>query len=207
MNSKNVGYISIIALLSITGFLSINLYFQQRTAHDKIDINSFPYTVGDWKGKDIEIKDYEYEILETRNILLRDYQNSSDDRLNLFIVYSETNRSVFHPPEVCLIGSGINIADKKVDKINCGDYTLSTNKIYTEKDHYKGIALYSYKAGKLYTDNYYLQQAYFAFNQLFRQNVKGATIRVSADVAKDEEETSAMLTEFMAETARIVDGL
>lgn len=207
MNRINIGYISIIALLSITCFFSLNLYFHQRSAHDKLDIRTFPYTIGDWKGQDLKIEDYEYKILETRNLITREYVNPKGDRLNLFIIYSETNRSVFHPPEVCMVGSGIEILDKEVESFNYGNKSCTANKIYTGKDDYRGMSLYCYKAGKIHTDKFYLQQAYFALNQLLGRRVKGATIRVSMAIKENKETTLAILKDFMKESARIIDSL
>ena len=207
MNKKTIGYISIVALLSVTSLFSINLYFQQRTSHDEIDINIFPDTIGDWKGRDLEIKENVYKILETRNLILREYVNSANDKLTLFIIYSETNRSVFHPPEACLIGSDIKIVDKKIENINEDGRTFTVNKLHTEKDDYRGMSLYCYKTGNFYTANFYLQQIFFALNQLLGKDKGGATIRASMSIKKDEETTLAILKDFIKESVKVIDKL
>ena len=53
------------------------------------------------------------------------------------------------------------------------------NKLYSEKNNNRELMLYSYKAGKFYTNSYYLQQGRFALNQLLGRQRGGATIRVS----------------------------
>ena len=118
INKSTIGFGVIVIMLSLSGILSLNQYFKERVSRDKADIRSFPYVVGDWKGKDLEIKDYEYKMLETRNLISREYINSSNQKLCLFIIYSETNRSVFHPPEVCMLGSGVTIVDKQLEMID-----------------------------------------------------------------------------------------
>ena len=207
--SRNDGksYIAVVVLLSLTSLVSLNLFFRQRAEHDLLDIRTFPHTVGEWKGQDLEITEREYEILETRNLISREYVNPSGGKLFLFVIYSETNRAVFHPPEVCLIGSGINITDKRSERIDSDKSSFFVNKLYTEKGDYRGIALYCYRAGKLYTDNFYLQQIHFAFNQLLGKHRGGATIRVTMSIGKDEEATLAMLKSFMKETIKIMEGL
>ena len=207
MKNNTAGFLTLILLLSATSLLSVNLFFQQRSSQDKLDIRVFPYVVGEWKGKDLEITEKEYNILETRNLILREYTNPPGERLALFIIYSETNRAVFHPPEVCLIGSGVKILDKKSEKIDFGKSEFSVNKVYTEKDNYRGMALYCYKAGNLYTDNFYLQQAYFAANQLLGKHKGGATIRVSMSIRDDEKASGETLKAFIAETAKIINSL
>jgi EpsI family protein len=207
MNNKVIRYISIIILLGFTSLFSINLYFQNRVARDRVDIRTFPYIIGNWKGKDLRVTEYEYSVLETRNLILREYVNSSNDRLTLFIIYSETNRSVFHPPEVCLIGSAIKILDKETEEIDFGKTNFFTNKLYTEKDNRRYLILYCYKAGNFYTDNFYLQQLYFALNQLFVRHVKGAIIRVSMPIGENETNTLATLKAFIEKSAKIIDYL
>ncbi len=209
MDRKTAGFVAILCLLGITSIFSFNVFMQQRISQDRVDISAFPYKVGVWEGQDIPLEEYVYKILETRNLVLRKYTNPSNgDILTLFIVYSETNRSVFHPPEVCLIGSGIKIVDKKSERITYNDRTFISNKLYTEKSGHRQVTLYCYKANRFHTDNYYLQQAYFAFGQLLKKYVKGATIRVSMAVGdSNEEEVVAKLRDFMAESAKIIDAL
>ncbi len=207
MKKVTIGYITIIALLTLTIIVSLRLFLRQRSDHDIIDIQTFPHTIGDWKGKDLEITELEYSILETRNLILREYVNSAEQNIYLFIVYSETNRSVFHPPEVCLIGSGITITYKKTEKVNFEKKGFLTNKLYLEKNNHRDIALYCYKAGNLYTDNFYRQQIYFAFNQLIGKRCEGATIRVLMPRLESEEETLATLKSFMKETIKNLENL
>jgi EpsI family protein len=211
MKNRNnpAGFLTVIALLSITGFLSLNLYFQQRTARDKLDIRVFPYVIGDWQGKDLEITEQEYQILETRNLISREYLHPGGEKLYLFIIYSETNRAVFHPPEVCLIGSGVKIVDKKSEVINDGSRRFSVNMVYTEKDDFRGIALFCYKAADLYTDNFYRQQLHFTFNQLLGRHKGGATIRVFAPIPieKNEEASLAALKSFFIQAKKALDAL
>lgn len=204
---KTIGYITLLVLLVITSVFSLNLFMKERSQRDVVDINTFPMQVGEWRGKDLEITEKEYRILETRNLIYREYTNSSQDKLTLFIVYSETNRSVFHPPEVCLIGSGVNIMDKRQEKIDFKTRPFFVNKLYLEKANAKELVLYGFKADDLYTDSYPLQQAYFALRQLLGRRTKGATIRVSMMIRNDEKATLATLKSFLQESARIIDSL
>ena len=206
-DKNNIACAVLIVMLLMTGVVSLKLYLRERSAHDKVDIHNFPLTVGEWKGRDLKIEEYEYKILETRNLISREYVNPSNEKLYLFIIYSETNRSVFHPPEVCMIGSGITIVDKQVDNVEIGNRVFSTNKLYTEKGQFKELILNSYKAGHLYMSNFYLQQAYLALHQVFAKNVPGATVRVSMSLGSDERATLATLKDFLAKTVQIVDSM
>ena len=206
--SKNtLGYAVLAGLLVVASIFSLNLFLRQRAQRDIVDIHNFPLSIGEWSGKDVEIPEKDYEILETRNLILRNYTNRSGDRIALFIVYSETNRSVFHPPEVCMIGSGIDISDKIPEKINLEGRSFFVNRMRLEEGNTREVVLYCYKAADLYTDSYPLQQAYFAVHQLFGKRVRGATIRVSMLMKGDEQATLSKLKSFLVDAIRIIDSL
>jgi EpsI family protein len=196
-------------MLLASAYFSLSLFYRQRAEKDSLIINKFPYELGDWKSTDIKLTEREYGILETRNILMREYVNSKNEsqKVYLFIICSETNRSVFHPPEVCLVGDGVNIDDKTTEKVSVKNYDFLVNKLYTDKSGKNQIILYCYKAGKLYTENFYLQQLAFTFNQVFNKDKSGATIRVAAEINGDKEETLSMLKQFMSESISIINNL
>lgn len=206
MNKNTIAYVAIMVMLIATSFFAVNLFFQQKTSHDKLNISVFPQRIDEWSGKDIALTEKEYDILETRNLVFREYANLSGKKLFLFIIYSETNRSVFHPPEVCLIGSGVAIVDKRVEAMKSGKYDFVTNKLYLEKNNAKELVLYCYKAGKFYTDNFYFQQAYLALHQVFGKRVPGATIRISMPLGS-EESMLPILKKFLEDTVTILDKL
>lgn len=208
INKNAIGYLVIVVLLVVTSFFSLNMYLREKVAHDKLNISAFPYNVMGWQGKDLPVTEKEYAILETRNLVSREYKNAAGEKLLLFIIYSETNRAVFHPPEVCLIGSGIEIVDKKSEKVNVNKQAFATNKLYLEKkSSFKELVLYCYKAGKMHTDNFFLQQAYLALHQVFGQQIPGATIRVSMPLKGNEEATLSTMKKFLSETINILDKL
>lgn len=207
MKSNTLGYIVIVALLLVTGIFSINLFLRERTSHDKLDIRKFPYQVGQWKGHDLEVTEREYNILETRNLISREYVNPSNEAIWLFIIYSETNRSVFHPPEMCLLGSGLNMIDKTREDMDSKGHKISANKLYLEKGDYRELTLYCYKAGNLYTSNFYMQQAYLITHQIFGRPLAGATIRVAMPLAKDEQIILPVMKDFLKESVRALESL
>ena len=207
LDKTNISYAFLILILITASILSLGLYFRTRTSHDKVDVTKFPIAVGGWKGEDIETTEEEYKILETRNLVSRKYTNTKGEWIMLFMIYSETNRSVFHPPEVCMMGSGFEMTDKTVDTMESKLRNITANKLLFEKQGYKELTLYCYKAGNLYTANYYLQQFYLAMHQVFGKNVPGATIRVSMALGADEKETLKTLRGFLKESIRLLEDL
>jgi len=206
-NKNTIGYAVLILILLISGAISMQLFMRERTAHDALNINKFPKVIDGWVGTDLPITEKEYDILETRNLISREYINSSGEKLYLFVIYSETNRSVFHPPEVCLMGSGVTMVDKKIEIEKADKCSFSTNKLSIEKNGHKEIMFYSYKAGNIYTSNFYLQQAYLALQQIFGKQIPGATIRVSMATSKDEKSTVDTLKKFLSVSIKTIDSL
>ncbi|MBP7055552.1 MAG: EpsI family protein [Candidatus Omnitrophica bacterium] len=208
MISKNTAqFIALVVILVVACVLSLQLFFRERTMHDVVDIRKFPIKLGVWTGKDRVLTEKEYDILETRNLFTREYSDRSGREIFLFIIYSETNRSVFHPPEVCMLGSGFNIVNKERAEIVSPSRKFYVNKLNTQKSNFKELVLYMYKAGELYTDNFYLQQAYLALHQVLGRRVPGATIRVSMPIMGDEKKTLTTLQQFLGDVVKAVDQM
>ena len=104
MKSSNVSYWFILALFLAAGTLSWRVYFKSYVQSDNLSIHHFPKVIGDWTSEDLPISDDDKAILETDNVFVRRYTNSIDEEVSLFIVYSENNRKVSHPPEICYTG-------------------------------------------------------------------------------------------------------
>ncbi len=206
-DKNKIGFMVLVVMLLVAGAISLGLFRREMVAHDKLDVHTFPMKVGEWQGRDLPITEKEYDILETRNLISREYVNPSGDKLYLFIIYSETNRSVFHPPEVCMMGGGLAITDKQIENFDVGNKVFTTNKLFVEKGEFKEIILNCYKAGNIYTSDFYLQQTRLAFHQIFGRNVPGATLRVSMATGKDQGATLATLKEFLSRSAVILDRL
>ena len=205
--NSNLGYALIVAIFIVTSLLSFSLFLQKRSSRDLLDVRSFPETVGEWSDKEIPITEKEYGILETRNVITREYDNLSLGKLMLFIIYSETNRSVFHPPDLCLVGGGLSVVDKTREPVTSAGRTFYVNKMLMRKGDYGLLVLFCYKAGGLYTDSYYLQQAYLALHQIFARRIAGATIRVTMPVISDERSTLAIAKDFLGQAAEKLDSL
>lgn len=204
---NTIGFVALVIMLIGSAAVSLGLFNREMKAQDKLDVHTFPMKVGEWKGRELPITEKEYEILETRNLISREYTNPAGNKLYLLVIYSETNRSVFHPPEVCVIGSGLCITDKQMDEFSVGGRTFTTNKLFAEKGSFKEIILNCYKAGGVYTANFYYQQTYLALHQMFGRGVPGATLRVSASVGADSEKSLKMLKSFMGQAGEILDRL
>ncbi len=179
-NSKQ--FIVTLSILLVALAVSLPSYLIVPSAKEEVLVSKLPLQIGEWQGRDLPVEERAFEILETRNLVLREYAKG-DTKVYLYIIYSQDNRKVSHPPEVCFEGSGITIVNK--DKIQLelvGGKNIFANKLLVEKDGINNTIVYWYKAGEYHIDNYLKQQLRIALSRLQLKRTSGALIRISAEV-------------------------
>lgn len=183
MNNKN--FIIVLLILVVVAALGSLSYLPAKfDTAPGIEIKNIPKTIGDWSATDIPLSERDYEILETKNLIMRDYKNQNGGIVYAYIVYSEDNRKVSHPPEVCFMGSGATIVNKSALQIN---KLITANKMIVEKGDTQQIVAYWYRAGNWNTNKYLKQQIQTVINRLFGKRASGALVRLSTDIDKDGE--------------------
>ncbi len=177
--------------------LSVPLFMSVPSSKDEPQVARLPMQIGDWAGRDLAIDEFAYEILETKNLILREYSRGND-KVYVYIIYSTDNRKVSHPPEVCFEGGGITVTEKEKFTLELADgRTANANSLKVEKDGLVNIVYYLYKAGGYYTDNYLNQQLHVSLARLRFKNFSSAMIRLSAEIkGEDGERTEKNLREF-----------
>lgn len=177
---KNKTFIIVVCILIAVAIIGLLSYLPARTdAALRVKVADFPKAIGEWRGADIPLDEETYRILETRNLFMRDYKNTKGDSIYFYVVYSEDNRKVSHPPEVCYLGSGVTIVDKSLVQIT--DSIRATRMIVENTDS-RQLVVYWYKAGSLNTDKYLKQQLKIVTDRIFGKRTSGALIRVSTDI-------------------------
>ena len=175
--------------LAATAIISWSLFFKQAVEKDTVDIIHFPKTIGTWNSVDLGITKDEFAILETSNAFVRLYTNSVDrSQIYLYLVYSQTNRKVAHPPEICYTGSGLTIMEDVHDAIpvQYKNLTIQANRLRLTKGNFNQIAYYWFKVGDHFTSNYWKEQILIVYYTLLGGHPSSALIRVSADI-KDND--------------------
>ena len=195
MKIKISTIVVIIALIA-AALISWPSYFSNYAAPDTVDIHAFPMTVGEWRGREIPISDNDYAILETRNAFARMYTNPDGQEVMLYMIYSQHNRRVAHPPEICYTGGGATIIKKYPYTVDYGaKHPLTLNRVTIDDDSYQQIMYYWFKIGTSHTPSYWKQQFLIGLKTLLRRPASSAMIRVTSVIADNDE----------AATARIMD--
>lgn len=183
-----ISYALICLLFLAVGLLSWGQYFKVYRQKDTIDISEFPAEIEGWQSEEITLTELELTILETDNVFVRRYFNDQGSEVYLFIVYSQNNRKVSHPPEICYTGSGaaiINSIHSKIDLAN-GKF-IPANRLMVEKGSVEQVLYYWFKVGDSFTANYWKQQGLIVLKSLFGRPASSALIRISANIENGQE--------------------
>jgi EpsI family protein len=191
MSSKvNKNFRVLLGLFFAAGVVSWTLYFKEYQQKDSVSIHAFPQEIAGWKSEELPITDREFKILETRNAFTRKYTNEQGESVYIFIVYSQTNRKVVHPPEICYTGGGATFISNAHHAIDVPEprMRIIANKYLVEQGAHRQYMCYWFKVGTTFTPNYLKGQALIAIKRLAGQPASGALIRLSAVVDPENPE-------------------
>jgi EpsI family protein len=180
----SVSYIVLTVLLIASGIVSWKVFFKEYRQQDTVNIHHFPKKVGSWVSVDLPIAEDVYAILETRNVFTRRYKNEDGRGAYLLLVYSENNRKVSHPPEICYTGSGVSILSNEPAYIEMNGLKkrIKVNRLFVEQGNTQQIMYYWFKVGDTFTANYWKQQALIVWKTLLGQRASSALLRVSVTI-------------------------
>jgi len=200
MKKNSNQFVLICVTMAATAVISWFLFFKQAVEKDTVDINNFPKVIGTWTSVDLPITKDEFAILETNNAFVRLYTNSADHaKVYLYLVYSQTNRKVAHPPEICYTGNGMSITEDVHDSITVQNppLTIQANRLRLSKGGFSQIAYYWFKVGGAFTSNYWKQQVLIAVDTLLGKHPSSALVRISANITdRDTERTIRNIKTF-----------
>ncbi len=183
----------LVFMIAVVGGAANYLFFKTYGQKDTVDIHAFPRRIDGWTAEEIPISDEDYAILETRNAFVRRYTHQDGRRVYLFIVYSQHNRKVSHPPEICYTGGGAAILDDSKVSVSVPGVSdgLTANRVMVESGPARQLFYYFFKAGDAFTPNYWKHQILVAFKGLRGLPDGSALIRVSTDLADGVSEAEA----------------
>ncbi len=200
MKKSDKKFIVILCVMAFSCLISWYLYFKVYKQSDTVNIHLFPKTVKGWSSEELIISDYEYQILETDNAFSRRYKTEDGKVADLFIVYSENNRKVSHPPEICFSGGGFSITSNKTVplKFDSAEIDLKAHRLNLQQGRFEHLAYYWFKVGNSYTASYWKQQGLITIKTLLGKPSSSALIRISAAAfKKGTPEVEADLKEFI----------
>ena len=198
--------ICIYILLVSAAVISWPLFFNNYAAQDTVNIHEFPMVIGDWTAEELPISDNDYEILETRNAFARMFTHKDGGQVMLYMIYSQFNRRVAHPPEICYTGGGATIITKYPYDIGYSKDSIATvNRVIIDEVNYQQIMYYMFKIGNSYTPSYWKQQLLIGFKTLLGRPSSSALIRLSTTIeGEDEKKATQLINSFAADVFPVI---
>ncbi len=147
-----------------------------------------PTEIDGMKSTEINMDQHTLDILETEDVFYREYKKKDVPPVYLSVIFSENNRKVAHPPELCLSGGGNIVEEKKEIYIkNTIKKKFDVKRLIVNHGSSKWMYLYWYKTGRFFSSRYMLQQLLAAVTQLIYRKSSCALIRVSMRIPEEEE--------------------
>jgi EpsI family protein len=191
----NKRFIIVVLILATVSVISAASYLPGRLEKsDTVRVSNFPMRIGEWTARDMPLSQSDYQILETTNVIRREYKNPAGDAVILYIIYSEKDRKIANPPELYYMGSGATVVKKWVEEISPA---INANRMMVDQGNTHRIVVYWFKAGNLFTENYVRQQLKIAIDHMLLERTSGAMVRLSIDIKNnDEKSTFRTLRQF-----------
>jgi EpsI family protein len=203
----------ILVALSAMAVMSVNgrqdgpneTLFARASLPEVLQVNSSEYV-----GQDHDLDEGTLTILRTRDYVMRKYaardSASGADAVDVCITYGRGDRRASHPPDVCLEGGGASIIAKGQlsfpvpgvgTSVNCAELVLQRG---TQKEY----CLYTYKCGKEYTCNWYMQQVATLTSALLQNDAGVGLVRITTvvdgnDVAQARSRSVAFMTSVVVQ--------
>jgi len=156
MNSKKtVTFITIAVLLA--GTVYINFVHGTVPVRMEKAFLFFPFEINGWKDKEKLNSDYMAAALGADDMLLREYEDSSGQKFELYFSYFEytKEKKTPHAPQLCWVGSGWvfnDLGQERMPISGCpGCPVPLVKKILAQKDGQSVLLFYCYRTNRAYT--------------------------------------------------------
>ncbi len=172
-----------------------------------LDVSRFPAIQG-WTGVEVPVERGVKELLETEDVLLREYRDGSGVTVGLALVYyADPERIALHLPESCLLGHGSRLVDRKPAVVHGPGGDFPCMRLVTETPGGKAFVLYYFQTGGYHTGSYLGFRAALLTNRLKGNLAGGALVRFSMPLVPGmtEERCMKLLESFAASAAGTID--
>jgi EpsI family protein len=183
----------IAAVIALFGIF--DRFMQKRPGPDRaFDISALPMSIEGWKGYDVAFGQEVKDILETEDIVLREYADGAGSHVGLAVVYyADSERVALHLPESCLMGKGSRLAGRKRELVNGSSESFSAMRLTTEGDRGKDVVIYYFQTGGYRTASYFDFRSRMVADRLANKPRGGALVRVSTAIPEGGTEEGAVL--------------
>lgn len=138
-----------------------------------------PALPGIWEWKPLAVDPRTVEILETDEVLLREYRLGEEPPVWFAQVGGFGNRAAFHPPELCFVGSHFEVLEREPITVIANGKPRRLMRLVIGQDNERFEAWYWFTASGRQTPSYYQQQLWLVMETIRRRPASGTLVRIS----------------------------
>ena len=159
----------------------------------------FPLVIDDWKGRDIAMDDYVYQLMETEYLFLRDYHSPRRQApVNLSIVWFDYTDIAFHAPEACLGGVGHKVKEKTIFTAEINGTPQTLGRLVVEQAHgRRSLVLYYFDVDGHWTLSQADIRLQILGKRLLFKRASASFIRLMAPITTTEQEAADAILDFL----------
>ena len=171
----------------------------------------FPYEIGQWKDKEKPSSNYLITALGADDITVREYENKDGEKLELYFSYFEytQEKKAPHAPQLCWVGSGWEFKSLGEEKLtlNCLKCPqVSIRKILAQKEDYKILLFYCYRANKEYVSDFSKFRSIIVRDSMLKRRNSAFTLQLSSDVnGEGLEKKEELMKDFLLQVFPILE--
>ena len=165
------------------------------------DLSCVPVDLRGWKGAEARPLDGEsLELLNPDVYLLREYTRLDGYPVDLSVLFGH-RKSTFHSPGFCLLGGGWSILRKSRHALDLGEGggTVLANEFALQRGSEQRMVLYWYACHGASTPSFVVFRYQLLRNRVLHRPAWGVLIRMSAPIAKSEEEAAQACESLLRE--------
>jgi len=178
------------------------LQFSKRSENIKPakSFESFPSSIESWEGSRYFFDQKVYDVLGVDDSVAINYTNPENKMVQLYIGFYQSQKEgdLIHSPKNCMPGSGWNIVESGIEKVNIEslDKSIRVIRLKLQKGSQKQFVLYWFHSRGRIISSEYMQKIWLVIDSVTRRRTDGSFVRLVSPVYENEKETLEILKNF-----------
>jgi len=179
-------------VLGLASIVTPILEGRQDAIVERKSLTEFPVNLGQWVGRNEQIKEIYLEELDLTDYVIADYVDDQHRKVNFYAAYYASQRAgeSAHSPQSCLPGGGwkINkISPEQIDNALPGTTPLNVNRVQIQMGESRILVYYWFQQRGRVITNEYLVKWYLLVDGLQKNRTDGALVRLTTVIDPNEE--------------------
>lgn len=142
---------------------------------------AMPAGIDDWRGIDQPLTERQYQMLETRDVLLRAFTRDQE-RVLACVAVAGPEQKAAHPPEICYRGLGFTIESQQWWSLEIAGRERPIHELVVEQDGARLLVWSWYRVGSEETASWWREQWLALAARLARRPDAASLLRFSTEI-------------------------